>query len=75
MTRALPEPNQLIEVTGIMDDPDPMPVGSIGRVVQVAECFGMHQIWVDWIGSTRSLMLLDSDPFRILELTIDTTSA
>ena len=69
----LPVAGDTIRVVGVMDDPDPIPVGTLGRVRSVRPAFGDHQIDVDWIDCQRSLMLLGSDPFEILELTIEST--
>lgn len=50
-----------VEITGLMNDPDPLPVGSRGTVVGG----NGSQIWVRW-DSGRSLMLLTADPYRVL---------
>lgn len=58
-----------IKMTGVMpNDPDPVPVGTEGTVTGVSHDVG--QIYVDWDedadGNARSLILLTSDPFRVL---------
>lgn len=64
MSAPLPVPGDRVRITGIMpEDPDPMPVGSYGTVTEVHEDVG--QIHVDW-DCGRRLILLTTDPFRIL---------
>jgi hypothetical protein len=51
-----------VEVTGIMpNDPSPMEVGARGTVTGG----NGGQIWVDW-DNGRSLILLPSDPYRVI---------
>ena len=58
-----------VEVTARMpNEPDPIPVGTRGTV---EEAFPqLNQIWVDWDeqpdGTKRSLILLFTDPFKIV---------
>ena len=59
-----------IVMTGTMtNDPDPMPVGARGTVIQVVPGQGYaDQILVAWDPETagnRSLILLGSDPFAV----------
>ena len=56
-------------MTGIMpNDPNPLPVGLTGTVTEVN--LAVRQIYVDWDtepdGRKRSLILLTTDPFRII---------
>lgn len=52
-----------VEVTGIMrDDPCPMPIGAQGTVTGG----NGEQIWVDW-DNGRSLILLATDPYRVVQ--------
>lgn len=57
-----------VEMVGVMNDPDPLPVGLKGTVDEAFP--NLNQIWVDWDeddeGRTRSLILLFTDPFRVL---------
>jgi hypothetical protein len=64
--RVLPSVGETVEVTGIMDDPDPMPVGARGTVTLVNGHGADAQICVRWHDSSRSLMLLPFDPFKII---------
>lgn len=50
-----------VEVTGVMNDPQPIPVGTQGTVVSVNE----YQIGVKW-DIDRGLFLLPEDPFRVV---------
>lgn len=65
---ALPKAGDRIKITGVMDDPDPLPVGSTGTVTSVVafthgSVLGADaQICVDW-DNGRTLMLVDTDPF------------
>jgi hypothetical protein len=66
------EAGQEIVMTGTMpNDPDPMPVGAKGTVMQVIPGHGQpDQILVAWDPATagnRSLILLGSDPFAIVK--------
>jgi hypothetical protein len=61
----MPREGDTVRVTGVMDDPDPIPVGTRGVVRSVRPAFGDVQIDVDWIGVRRSLMLLGSDPYVV----------
>jgi Domain of unknown function (DUF4314) len=59
-------PGTRVEVTGRMDDPNPLEIGEQGNVVShrnVGSQF--EQINVKW-DSGRSLMLLPHDPFRVV---------
>jgi hypothetical protein len=63
-----------IVMTGTMpNDPDPMPVGAKGTVIQVIDGHGNpDQILVAWdpeTAGTRSLILLGSDPFAVVKPT------
>lgn len=63
----MPESGDVVEVTGLLPgDPDPLPIGLQGTVKHVTPDGPHAQIWVDWHDSTRSLMLLPGDPFRIV---------
>lgn len=67
-------PGDRVRVTGIMDDPDPLPIGATGTVRHVNAYGGeVIQIEVDW-DVQRSLMLLPVDPFEIIERKIGTES-
>lgn len=61
--RPCPLPNGTrVEVTGVMpDDPAPMEVGARGTVIGG----NGGQIWVLW-DNGRSLILLTTDPYRVL---------
>jgi hypothetical protein len=64
---------QEIVMTGTMpNDPDPMPVGARGTVIQVIDGHGHpDQILVAWDPKTagnRSLILLSSDPFAVVKV-------
>lgn len=66
-----PEVGDRVKMVGIMpDDPDPLPVGLEGTVVEVTPPgWTFQQYTVDWDemnGHKRSLMLLPEDPFVIL---------
>lgn len=53
-------------MTGIMDDPCPIEVGTEGTVTEVREIPGSwSQIDVKW-DNGRSLMLLPGDPFAVV---------
>lgn len=56
-----------VRVTGPMDDPDPMPVGSEGTVDWVGQWTSHYtrQIGVKW-DNGRTLLLLAEDPFEIV---------
>lgn len=57
-----------IRMRGLMDDPDPIPVGTEGTVTGVWGEGKMEQIGVEWdIQPSRSLMLLPRDPFTVLK--------
>ncbi|TLG10254.1 DUF4314 domain-containing protein [Nocardia cyriacigeorgica] len=60
-----PRPGDRIRITGIMaDDPAPLPIGATGTVTGT----GPGQIYVDW-DNGRSLILLNTDPYRIIPTT------
>lgn len=64
MALRLPARGARIELTGLMDDPNPLPVGATGKVTRVND----FQIGVDWEApyEDRSLMLVPEDPFRVI---------
>ena len=51
------KPGDRIRLTAMPDDPDPIPVGSEGVVVDVTEG-PLAQITVNWIGMDRTLALI-----------------
>lgn len=56
-----------VRVTGRMDDPDPIPVGTEGTVDWVGQWTSEYtrQIGVKW-DNGRTLILLGSDPYRVV---------
>lgn len=56
-----------VQITGLMDDPDPLPVGLRGTVNWLGAWTGLYnqQIGVQW-DDGRTLMLLPSDPFKVI---------
>jgi hypothetical protein len=56
----IPRPGDRIRLIAMPDDPNPIPVGSMGTVTFVRECGTGASIWlqigVDW-GNGRKLML------------------
>ena len=55
-----------VRMTGIMpNDPDPIPVGDEGEIIDLVGTYQNPQIRVRW-DSGRSLMLLPNDPFEII---------
>lgn len=55
-----------VVMTGVQpDDPDPIPVGTKGTGRFVSDLGDWGQIDVEWENG-RSLMLLDTDPYRVL---------
>lgn len=51
----------------MVDDPDPLPVGSRGTVREVRPIGAGYQVDVDWDpGVDRSLMLLSTDPWEVV---------
>lgn len=70
MPRALPHVGDRIQIVGVLPgDPDPVPVGSTGTVTNVSP-WPRHpdhepqaQISVAWDDSTRTLMVLLTDPW------------
>ncbi len=66
----LPKVGDRIRITGVMpDEPAPMPVGAEGTVRGVNKSSYLHsgiQIDVHWDNSSRSLMVLGTDPFTII---------
>lgn len=57
----LPSLGDTIEITGVMSDPDPLPVGLRGTVISA----NAMQIGVEWANG-RTLMLVPDDPYRIV---------
>jgi hypothetical protein len=62
-----------VRITGPMDDPYPIPIGTEGTVDWVGKWFSEHtrqsmpppQIGVKW-DNGRTLMLLGSDPYMVI---------
>lgn len=65
----IPKEGDRVKMTGVMpNDPAPMEVGAEGTVTEINKAFypdQAAQIYVDW-DNGRSLILLSSDPFRVL---------
>lgn len=60
-----------VEMTGLMrDDPDPVPECSTGTVVGGNGA----QLFVDWDNGRRLLLLINRDPYRVLERPQRTTN-
>lgn len=57
-----------VQVTGLMDDPCPIPVGTEGTVDWVGQWVSEYtqQIGVKW-DNGRTLILLGSDPYRVIQ--------
>ncbi len=57
-----------VRITGVMDDPDPIPVGTEGVVDWLGAWDSelTRQIGVKWQNGRR-LILLDTDPFIVIE--------
>ncbi len=56
-----------VRITGLMNDPDPLPIGLEGTVVDVTpSAWTIQQYDVKWDGGRRNLLLLPGDPFTIL---------
>lgn len=58
-----------IELTHMPDDPDPVPVGSVGVIEKITRWpDGTYQLNVRWENAKRTLaMVCPPDQFRILE--------
>ena len=56
-----------VRVTGHMDDPDPIPVGTEGTVDWVGQWTSAYtrQVGVKW-DDGRRLILLDLDPYEVI---------
>lgn len=63
----IPAVGDRIRMVGVMpDDPAPIEVGTEGEVTGIGGSIGGRvQIFVDW-DNGRSLILLDTDPFRVV---------
>lgn len=62
-----PKVGDRVRITGVMNDPDPLPVGLEGTVIEVTPPhYAFQQYTVDWSPSGRTLMLLPDDPFCVL---------
>lgn len=60
----VPAVGDRVRMIGVMDDPDPMPVGAEGTVREVLGAGTFVQIDVAWENG-RSLYLLPTDPFIV----------
>lgn len=61
-----PQIGDRVKITGVMDDPDPLPVGLEGTVDYLTPMhYGFQQYGVKW-DNRRTLFLLPDDPFVIL---------
>lgn len=57
-------PGDRVKIAGIMpNEPDPLPIGTMGTVVRVLESTG--QIDVDWDNGRSLFLLADVDPFWV----------
>ena len=64
----LPIKGQTIELVSPMDDPNPIPVGSRGKVTDVRKVDGNeYQISVDWNSGRRLMLIYPVDEFEIIE--------
>lgn len=63
----IPKIGDRVQITGAMNDPDPVPVGTCGTVNWVGSwtCELTRQIGVRW-DDGRTLGLLEGDPFVVL---------
>ena len=60
----MPRVGDRVRITGIMRDPDPIPVGAEGTVDYIHNG-PIPQIGVDW-DNGRALLLLPHDPFTVV---------
>ncbi|TXI53739.1 DUF4314 domain-containing protein [Mycolicibacter arupensis] len=58
------QPGDRVKIAGGMpNEPDPLPIGTMGTVVRVLESSG--QIDVDWDNGRSLFLLADVDPFWV----------
>ena len=65
----LPSINAKIQLIEMPDDPDPIPSGATGTIVNIVELSYCSQIWVDWDPphDHRSLMLIEGmDKYKVI---------
>lgn len=61
----LPAAGDRVRMIGVMEDPDPLPVGAEGTVRGVSPAPPFAQIDVEW-DNGRTLFLLPGDPFVVV---------
>lgn len=66
MTKTAPRVGDRVRITGLMDDPYPILVGTTGTITRVHEGDGWWQADVAWDNSDRRLMLIEVDPFEVI---------
>lgn len=60
------QPGDRVQITGTMpNEPDPLPIGATGTVVRVSH--SSQQADVDWDNGRTLLLLLDVDPYRVIQ--------
>lgn len=56
-----------IELIEMPDDPDPIPKGTRGTIVDVVDCgFFGTQIWVEWDISRSLMLVVPPDRYRLV---------
>ncbi len=67
LTTQTVKPGDRIELISMANDPDPVPAGTLGTVVNVYKQDGWSQIDVDWDNGRALMLVTPEDRFRILE--------
>lgn len=62
----LPKPGDRIELLEMPNDPDPIPVGSKGTVVDTYIISEGTQVDVDWDNGRSLMLIVPPDRFRIV---------
>lgn len=64
------KPGTLVRMEGLADDPDPIAVGTVGRVVALNGSGPYLSYIVEW-ESGRALNLLPEDPYAVIGFDVD----
>lgn len=70
-----PRPGDRIELAAMLDDPDPVPVGTKGTIKFVRQCGAGRKAWlqidVDWDNGRQLMLSVPPDRFVLLSCDAD----
>ena len=61
-----PQPGDRIRLLAMTDDPDPIPLGTIGTVISVRQLGSWSQVDVKWDNGRTLMLVVPPDQFEVI---------